>query len=118
MRGLKSKGVKLLTTAVKSHPAWGAWIEIARPAIAAPCPWSHPAWGAWIEIGKNTARPDFQRSRTPHGVRGLKLEVLQPLECFPRRTPHGVRGLKLQVLLEPAIVTGSHPAWGAWIEIN
>ena len=34
-------------------------------------------------------------SRTPHGVRGLKLcHVVGALEHDTSRTPHGVRGLK------------------------
>ena len=32
--------------------------------------------------------------RTPHGVRGLKLKVLNLFPRCPGRTPHGVRGLK------------------------
>ena len=34
--------------------------------------WSHPAWGAWIEIAAHLTRESVLRSRTPHGVRGLK----------------------------------------------
>ena len=34
---------------------------------------SHPARGAWIEILKDTAYGSGWDSRTPHGVRGLKL---------------------------------------------
>ena len=33
------------------------------------------------------------------------------------RTPHGVRGLKFVVPLIKKASSGSHPAWGAWIEI-
>ena len=34
------------------------------------------------------------RSRTPHGVRGLKCELIVLVFKIPGRTPHGVRGLK------------------------
>ena len=34
------------------------------------------------------------------------------------RTPHGVRGLKLDSVLETPEVRESHPSWGAWIEIS
>ena len=38
------------------------------------------------------------RGRTPHGVRGLKFNMIRN-EASPeyRRTPHGVRGLKYRV---------------------
>ena len=35
-----------------------------------------------------------------------------------RRTPHGVRGLKCKQGGQQYLVLGSHPAWGAWIEIS
>ena len=36
-----------------SHPAWGAWIEILLIYTNIILKSSHPAWGAWIEIRKN-----------------------------------------------------------------
>ena len=79
----------------KSHPAWGAWIEICNmntildhfsrrtphgvrglklfqgvPSVRGGM--SHPAWGAWIEIGAYISFYYYTSSRTPHGVRGLK----------------------------------------------
>ena len=36
----------------------------------------------------------FQASRTPHGVRGLKLTKIVAFYGLNGRTPHGVRGLK------------------------
>ena len=33
---------------------------------------SHPAWGAWIEICPPRLLPSSATCRTPHGVRGLK----------------------------------------------
>ena len=43
---------------------------------------SHPARGAWIEILNASSLIPAQLSRTPHGVRGLKLESnrLDPVE--------------------------------------
>ena len=35
-----------------------------------------------------------------------------------RRTPHGVRGLKLCSGIRRIVINLSHPAWGAWIEID
>ena len=37
---------------------------------------------------------------------------------MPRRTPPGVRGLKYQPMITDGIPVESHPARGAWIEIN
>ena len=55
--------------------------------------------------------------RTPHGVRGLKYNVLRLCAVYASRTPHGVRGLKyLQSTAFRAYVQ-SHPSRGAWIEI-
>ena len=79
-------------------------------------------------------------SRTPQGVRGLKLheldgrvryDVSHPARgawieiglrscragCSFRRTPQGVRGLKLFQVPELPDILLSHPARGAWIEI-
>ena len=36
----------------------------------------------------------FGYCRTPHGVRGLKLRLIELGRIILRRTPHGVRGLK------------------------
>ena len=33
---------------------------------------SHPAWGAWIEMPVRVSGFGVRRRRTPHGVRGLK----------------------------------------------
>ena len=57
----------------KSHPTRGAWIEIC------------PAPGAW--------------------------------SVDARRTPHGVRGLKYDVVFLGGASHGSHPTRGAWIEM-
>ena len=36
---------------IRSHPAWGAWIEMKEVApLMYDAAESHPAWGAWIEI--------------------------------------------------------------------
>ena len=39
--------------------------------------WSHPAWGAWIEIADQSITQGDEESRTPHGVRGLKYPKLE-----------------------------------------
>ena len=49
-RGLKLGIAVRLVPGQWSLPAWGAWIEIARPGMALIFAWSLPAWGAWIEI--------------------------------------------------------------------
>ena len=57
-------------------------------------------------------------SRTPHGVRGLKLGAAAPgAGLAGGRTPHGVRGLKYNHITVDAEGPESHPTRGAWIEI-
>ena len=117
MRGLKWKNRSQDLEKIESHPARGAWIEIVRNGAIVDQYSSHPARGAWIEITSHSRRSPRRRSRTPHGVRGLKLILFVLLtahrrshpargawieicavHCWPpagiRRTPHGVRGLK------------------------
>ena len=53
-----------------SHPARGAWIEIAATINSLRQALSHPARGAWIEILKRHIFMDGEKSRTPLGVRG------------------------------------------------
>ena len=50
VRGLKLSRFNCLGVKLTSHPAWGAWIEIAVSVQEPPPSVSHPAWGAWIEI--------------------------------------------------------------------
>ena len=58
-------------------------------------------------------------SRTPHGVRGLKLGVgLKNALGLWCRTPHGVRGLKYRIQCYQYHSNMSHSAWSAWIEIS
>ena len=42
----------------KSHPAWGAWIEIHYQHTMKVRMKSHPAWGAWIEIRRKANAAD------------------------------------------------------------
>ena len=56
--------------------------------------------------------------RTPHGVRGLKFDLVEWINRWPKsRTPHGVRGLKYRIMSGVLKRHLSHPARGAWIEI-
>ena len=59
-----------------------------------------------------------ERSRSPHGERGLKFAVTSTLnnQVFGR-SPHGERGLKLLLLLLLQSLGQSLPTRGAWIEI-
>ena len=54
---------------------------------------SHPARGAWIEMRLATITTP-RISRTPQGVRGLKLDYGGYAVDGGCRTPQGVRGLK------------------------
>ena len=100
---------------------------------------SHPSRGAWIEIDITDKTALKEARRTPHGVRGLKLDAIRGMRNPMSRTPHGVRGLKYFLFLgapeefrrTPHGVRGlkfiaskilsvmkSHPSRGAWIEIH
>ena len=57
-------------------------------------------------------------SRTPQGVRGLKLTAAEKFVLGLRRTPQGVRGLKCIGVAFKLRQDWSHPARGAWIEIQ
>ena len=60
---------------------------------------SHPARGAWIEIPSVVYTRPARASRTPQGVRGLKLKALGIDEDkLDGRTPQGVRGLKCSTM--------------------
>ena len=87
--------VTLSCSHCRSHPSRGAWIEIRPAEACAAGQQSHPSRGAWIEIRTSCPQSTSCRSRTPHGVRGLKLLLLLARrEGAIGRTPHGVRGLK------------------------
>ena len=96
---------------------------------------SHPSRGAWIEMPTHKVTGKRQGRRTPHGVRGLKLddvkkglvvlkshpsrgawiEIVLPLRAVRstvRRTPHGVRGLKYAAAAEAARRYGVAPLTG------
>ena len=78
---------------------------------------SHPAWGAWIEIRMGARRRTRQACRTPHGVRGLKSFEDCRLDFVLPSHPSRVRGLKC---LPPRRTRSPYtvaPLAGAWIEI-
>ena len=53
------------------------------------------------------------RSRTPHGVRELKLLSLLLAPHHNSRTPHGVRELKRIAVILRTAIQQSHPTRGA-----
>ena len=59
----------------KSHPARGAWIEMALTTNMLAEIRSHPARGAWIEITNDIVGYAPVVRRTPQGVRGLKCNI-------------------------------------------
>ena len=56
--------------------------------------------------------------RSPHGERGLKFPRLRILPIFLGRSPHGERGLKSNILNALGPMLLSLPPRGAWIEIR
>ena len=79
-----------------SHPARGAWIETASALVIVILGGSHPARGAWIETRQPVLKSCRNYSRTPPGVRGLKL--LQLLLYGRRRRSHPARGAWIETL--------------------
>ena len=117
VRGLKYVKMGGTDVTALSHPARGAWIEIVPERCRFVICGSHPARGAWIEIWSASHHRNVPGSRTPHGVRGLKLFPSDVDGYAAGRTPHGVRGLKCICVENPVGYMSSHPARGAWIEI-
>ncbi len=96
VRGLKSRRHLTVQLPRTSHPSRGAWIEIKILPLSPLKKVSHPSRGAWIEIDMGEDVDNCPTSRTPRGVRGLKL---RPSNRCPGRSQ-------------------SHPSRGAWIEIT
>ena len=94
VRGLKFELQKLTRHHAGSHPARGAWIEIATSETESTAGRSHPARGAWIEILRPQGAGRGVPRRTPQGVRGLKFFACDCASMKYCRTPQGVRGLK------------------------
>ena len=80
---------------------------------------SHPSRGAWIEIWFVCRRGMQTCGRTPHGVRGLKLEV--PAGQQTAGVSHPSRGAWIEICVSLLVLVPSaksHPSRGAWIEIT
>ena len=141
VRGLKFGAALAQRFRARSHPARGAWIEISSRRRWFSCCCSRTPQGV---RGLKFPWPRFWgsgRSRTPQGVRGLKWPIVEhtvgraagrtpqgvrglksstctwSLPLF-RRTPQGVRGLKWCCDCAEIAALMSHPARGAWIEIQ
>ena len=105
---------------MRSHPTRGAWIEIIDKLQAAYIIISsHPTRGAWIEIVTITGLNYQVKCRTPHGVRGLKLERRAGEVSI--ETSHPTRGAWIEIgyaIQKEGGIRKSHPTRGAWIEIR
>ena len=118
MRGLKSADVENVENVRVSHPSRGAWIEIQRELHHHQRRPSHPSRGAWIEITM-VSLGKFKVGS--HPSRGAWIEIETTSIDMPEpesRTPHGVRGLKLLMVIVLLAISTSHPSRGAWIEIR
>ena len=102
-----------------SHPTRGAWIEIDTEwQMKESCPSRTPHGVRGLKLDCGEQDQEAPPSRTPHGVRGLKLFHGRLRHPIHRRTPHGVRGLKFLPPRPKLFDPGSHPTRGAWIEIS
>ena len=79
---------------------------------------SRPARGAWIEMVVREVTERAEKSRAPHGARGLKLCLfpLTALPCWSR--PARGAWIEIGSFAAGPVVTWSRPARGAWIEIE
>ena len=79
---------------------------------------SHPSRGAWIEISGLCPSVWLYNSRTPHGVRGLKLPSMAVSTLL--MVSHPSRGAWIEIEESCPVVDDmmSHPSRGAWIEIS
>ena len=125
----------------RSHPARGAWIEMATllrnhsPNAVAPRPGcvdrnkpvrktraadfrSHPARGAWIEIYPARLAPNYPKS---HPARGAWIEMYRDGRPSPAMMvaprPGCVDRNRAEYWQTKIRYEKSHPARGAWIEI-
>ena len=78
---------------------------------------SHPSRGAWIEMIMSKTLNTPNRSRTPHGVRGLKLTINGNATAALKSHPSRGAWIEICAGYSEATETGSHPSRGAWIEI-
>ena len=69
---MKSDADAVAELLLRSHPARGAWIEIAERGNESAAAKSHPARGAWIEIS-TIFFPT--RTMTSHPARGAWIEI-------------------------------------------
>ena len=79
---------------------------------------SRPTRGAWIEIINAKTEEISQKSRAPHGARGLKFRRDGAAGAHDRRAPHGARGLKYAGQRGHQERCWSRPTRGAWIEMS
>ena len=61
---------------------------------------SQPTRAAWIEISNSGNVGNFKESRSPLGLRGLKLRNKPVAVAGDRRSPLGLRGLKYAFVAE------------------
>ena len=94
VRGLKHVPSARSGQAGWSHSARSAWIETNSQHVSYLRIMSHSARSAWIETSQVAESESPESSRTPQGVRGLKLSCTIARRSRLSRTPQGVRGLK------------------------
>ena len=72
---------------------------------------------AWIEILWLSSHLALDKSRSPHGERGLKLLLVEATSERAGRSPHGERGLKCVAICGRCKAYRSLSSRRAWIEI-
>lgn len=51
---------------LRSHPVWGAWVEVVEHANPNGDPLSHPVWDAWVEINGYSRGKEKRKCQRKH----------------------------------------------------
>ena len=87
VRGLKYGLRQLIQRYGCRTPHGVRGLKFAHGLVTPSCQWSHPARGAWIEIAGSPGIGLSRPRRTPHGVRGLKSFSVDLVKLHRRVAP-------------------------------
>ena len=96
-----------------THPVWGATVRQDASGGARQFQFTHPVWGATSERYSSLCISWSFNSRTPCGVRPIKVKRDGLVIGFNSRTPCGVRLLTSRPWVTKRLFQFTHPVWGA-----
>ena len=101
----------------RSLSSWRAWIEIESTSTKAGRASSLSSWRAWIEIC-GAGEGGRNRSRSPHGERGLKSRWLAWLLVVSGSLSSWRAWIEIAIHRSNCLLERSLSSWRAWIEIT